>query len=218
MVQSHAQHYREKYEQGVIRRDHTLNLYNQFLENLGEKQSLEELVARILVRKKIVRILDIGCGNGNALAELKQLFGEKVYTLGIDLIPPDTKENVDEFLEGDVHEVPIPMECDLILSFRALHEMGNLSKLIPKLAKSLTPGGRAYLWIRMREANEGKPVFVGEMNTAEEKALHGLAANREINGSMMLLQSVETPIPVTYESQPRKSMIGGYIVLLHRPL
>ncbi len=218
MVQSHAQKYREKYEQGVIRRDHTLSLYNQFLENLGEKQTLEDLVARILVRKKTVRILDVGCGNGNALAELKQLFGEKVYTLGIDLIPPDTKENVDEFLEGDIHEVPIPHECDLILSFRALHEMGNLSKLIPKLARSLAHGGRAYLWIRMREANEGTPVFVGEMNKDEENALHALADNREIHGSMMLLQSVEIPIPVTYESQPRKSVIGGYVVLLHRSI
>lgn len=218
MVSSPADKYREKYSQGVILRDHTLNLYNQFLENLGEKQTLEHIVERILARKSVCRILDVGCGNANALRALKELFGEHIYTLGIDLLPPDDKQNVDEFLEGDIHDVPIPHACDLVLSFRALHEMGNLLKLVPKLAHSLAPGGRAYLWIRIRDAHEGTPQFVGEMNGNEERVLHALAANREINGCTMLLQPVEIPIPVTHETQARESVIGGYVVLLHRSL
>lgn len=213
-----SSHYKEKYAQGVIRRDHSLELYDQFLANLGEKQPLEQLVHRVLRRKTPCRILDIGCGEGNALAKLKELYGERIHTAGIDLIPLTHKKNVDEFVEGDVHEAALPIDCDIILSFRSLHEMGGLKTLIPKLAHSLAKGGRAYLWIRMRDASEGNPEFVGEMNEQEEKDLHSLAMLPELNGCMLLLQAVEVPIPVTHDEDKRQSMIGGYIALLHKPL
>jgi SAM-dependent methyltransferase len=220
MVSHHerAQRYLKRYAQGVILRSHSLEQYNQFLENLGEKQSLEKIVEQIIQRKRLCKILDVGCGNANALKTLKKMFEERIHTIGMDLLPPETREGLDEFIEGDVHTIPIPTHCDLILSFRALHEMGNLHSLIPKIAHSLDKGGRGYLWLRMLEMVGQKPLFVGEMNKKEEKALVELGVKKEIEDCQVMVQPVEIPIPVNNENDPRETAIGGYIVLLHRPL
>jgi hypothetical protein len=70
----------------------------------------------------------------------------------------------------------------------------------------------------MREAPEGKPEFVREMSEKEEHDLHALAVQDEVEGCALLLQAVEVPIPVTHEAGERKMMIGGYVLLLHKPL
>ncbi len=213
-----AKKYFERYAQGVVIRDHSLELYDRFLENLGEKQSLEQLVHRVLRRKEKCRLLDLGCGNANALREIKGLFGKRVHTIGMDLLSPSIIQGVDEFIEGDVHAQSFPGACDLILSFRSIHEMGGIRSLIPAIASSLEKGGRAYCWIRMRESPEGKTLFVGEMNEREENDLHALATQSSMNGCTLLLQPVEVPIPVLNENAERNTMIGGYVLLLHRPL
>ena len=169
MVSSPSQKYVEHYAQGVILRDNTLNEYNTFLHNMGEEATLQKIAAGYVKRNGKCRVLDVGCGNGQALHELKQHVGSVVRTLGIDLLPLRDEKMIDEFIQGDVHEVPFPHDCHVIVSFRALHEMGGFSTLLPKFARALTPGGRAYLWVRMREMVENKIQFVGEINEREEK-------------------------------------------------
>ncbi len=213
-----AQKYVDQYSQGVIIRDHSLELYDQFLQNLGENQTLEQLVQRVLRRKEVCRILDVGCGNANALQKLKELFGKRIHTMGIDLLPPVVQKGLDQFIEGDVHTQTFPERCDLIVSFRSIHQMGGIRTLVPVVARALEKGGRAYCWIRMREAPEGKPEFVGEMSEREEHDLHALTAQNEVEGCTLLLQAVEVPIPVTHDADERRVMIGGYVLLIHRPL
>lgn len=209
-----ARKYREKYAQGVIIRDNDLSTYNQFLHNLGENKTLLEIVRTILQRKKSCRVLDVGCGNANALHELKQHAGMGVYTMGIDLLPLEHASYVDEFIQGDVHESPIPGACDLIVSFRALHEMGGFAVLLPRLAHALAPGGRAYLWVRAREYANGGPAFVGEMNPLEEKALTSLAEKSILDGCKVMVR----PVAQHVEEGPRaQSFVAGYAVLLFRP-
>lgn len=212
--EARARKYREKYAHGVIIRDNDLSAYNQFLHNLGENKTLLEIVRTILQRKKSCRILDVGCGNANALHELKQHAGAGVHTIGIDLLPLEHASYVDAFIQGDVHESPIPGECDLILSFRALHEMGDLSTLLLRFAAALAPAGRAYLWIRMREYANGGPVFVGEMNILEEKTLLALEEKPVLDGCKIMVH----PVMQRMEGGSRaQSFVAGYAVLLFRP-
>jgi SAM-dependent methyltransferase len=42
----------------------------------------------LLKNKKKIKILEVGCGYGRAIIELKKLFGEKVETFGINAEPP----------------------------------------------------------------------------------------------------------------------------------
>ncbi len=217
IMSSPAPKYVERYSQGVILRDNTLREYNTFLHNLGEENPLEKIAAGHIQKNGLCRILDIGCGNGQALHELKQHVGSLVHTIGIDLLPLHDAISLDEFTQGDALDTPFPMNCHLIVSFRALHEMGHFSSLLPRIARSLSSGGRAYLWIRMRDVNGEKMVWVGEMDAEEEGYLRLLTAQRELDGCKVLVEPVLVPVPITHEKDPRETIAGGYIVLLMRP-
>ena len=115
-----------------------------------------------LKKQKTVKILDVGCGEGQALAELKEKFGKQVKVCGIDLLP--AKASLDEMVVGDALKKEWPKGCDLIISFRALHEIGNPEKVLEKAEKALIIGGKAILLFRAMEFNEGKLSWQGEMN------------------------------------------------------
>jgi SAM-dependent methyltransferase len=206
--------YEEKYSLGVILRDNTLKEYNTFLQNLGEYTPLQKMTAEYVKQKGSCRVLDIGCGNGQALHELKQHVSSLVHTAGIDLLPLHDKKMLDEFTCGNVHDVPLPSECDIILSFRALHEMGSLEKLIPRITKSLASNGRAYLWVRFRYVNHGKILLEGEMNEHEEKYLQTLSSQRELNGCRVLVDTITLPLPGQIRGQ--MTYAAGYVVVFLR--
>ncbi len=212
-----AQKYRERYAQGVILRDQTLKQYNTFLQNLGENTPLEKMAAEYIRQKGSCRILDIGCGNGQALHEVKQHVSSLVHTVGVDLLPLEDSRMLDEFIQGDVHTVPLSRECDIIVSFRALHEIGNFSTLLPRIAHALAPGGRAYLWIRFRDAH-GTHAFEGEMSRVEEAYLEKLSTLSSLEGCRVLVEKVpvaETTSPaLRTHAQP---LSAGYVVLFMRP-
>jgi SAM-dependent methyltransferase len=216
-MSSHSQKYVERYSQGVILRDNSLREYNHFLRNLGENNSLEKIAAEYITKNGSCRILDVGCGNGQALHELKQHVGSLVHTLGIDLLPLSDSNMLDEFTQGDVHDVPLPTQCHLILSFRALHEMGNFSELLPRIAHALARAGRAYLWIRFREEYGNNVVFVGEMNAHEEAYLKHLSSQRELNGCNVLVEPVHVPHLTNGSTETLSQVVSGYVVLLMRP-
>lgn len=215
-MSSPASKYVDRYSQGVILRDNTLREYNTFLHNLGENTSLEKIAANYIQKNGQCRVLDIGCGNGQALHELKQHVGSLVHTIGIDLLPLADATSLDEFTQGDALDTPFPANCHLIVSFRALHEMGHFSTLLPRIARSLSSGGRAYLWIRMRDTLNGRPAWVGEMNGEEEEYLRHLTAQRELSGCKVLVEPVLVPVPISHEKDPREHVAGGYVVLLMR--
>lgn len=212
-MQSPASKYLARYSQGVILRDNSLREYNAFLRNLDENTPLEKLAAQYIQKYGKCRVLDVGCGNGQALHELKQHVGSLVHTLGIDLLPLSNPRMLDEFVEGDVHEVPIPQNCHIILSFRALHEMGSLDALLPKLASALAPGGRAYLWVRMREWIENRIHLVGEMSEQEEKSLLQMGQQKDLHGAKILVEPFEQTIG---DESRHVSFVAGYAVLLFR--
>jgi SAM-dependent methyltransferase len=219
MMVSPASKYVERYSQGVILRDNSLREYNHFLRNLGEKTPLEKIAAEYIQKNGQCRVLDIGCGNGQALHELKQHVGSLVHTMGVDLLPLHDAVSLDEFTQGDALDTPFPANCHLIVSFRALHEMGHFSTLLPRIAQSVARGGRAYLWIRMRDTFNGRLEWVGEMNAKEEEYLRALVVDslRELNGCKVLVEPVLVPAPIQRENDPREMIAGGYVVLLMRP-
>ncbi|MFH0970679.1 MAG: class I SAM-dependent methyltransferase [Candidatus Diapherotrites archaeon] len=206
--------YKEKYAQGVIIRDHSLEEYNRFLHTAGENQTIEKIIHRILRRKETCQLLDIGCGNGNALHTLKKLYHSRLITIGMDLIPPQQMEGIDTFIEGDVHAQTIPTECDLILSFRALHEMGKIAHLLSRIGESLSKGGRAYAWIRMRDRIGGKTVFLGEMNETEEKELISFSSKQHAHYRVLCNPSI---MPIK-EKETSSTFIAGYSIMLYAPL
>ena len=132
-----------------------LQIYNEFLANVGEKKTLQQLVESIIKRKGKVVVLDVGSGNAGALAELKTQYANKIEVRGIDLedLDSEKKSKIDVFVNGDFLDVELPQKNDIVFSFRTLHEVGEIEKIVSKIEQSLAPLGKAVLLIRVRDEN-----------------------------------------------------------------
>ena len=142
--------------------DHANSLakYDFFLKNMGVEQSLLELAKNAVHASGHAKIFDIGCGEAGALKELKKKFGEKITVSGIDALPVS---GLDEFVSGDAAEKDFPKNCDIIVSFRALHEIAHLELVFKKISDSLTTDGQAFLSIRCQQFVGGKIFFHGNL-------------------------------------------------------
>lgn len=157
----------KKYGLGIVDLSQSLEQYDFFLEKFPKQPKIKSLVSNALNKNGVAKILDLGCGSAQALNELKQLLGKKVFTTGIDLIKP--KFSTDLFFEGDAFELQFPSNADLLFSFRAMHEIGELEKVFEKICNCLSFSGKAFLSIRL----------FNESNC--EKKWHGLMGEKEFN-------------------------------------
>ncbi len=194
---------KEKYSVGLVSRDNDLKNYNYFLSTLGETHTLEEIIDTYAAKQKLVRVLDLGCGNAQALHELKEKMGKKVRTIGMDLLPLETKK-LDEFVEGDAIVKELPKDCDVIISFRALHDMGHIAEVLSKVAYALRTKGKAYLWIRLKEDNDPAK-FTGEMSFKDQVFLNDLCGKS-------LFQTCKVHAKKVPDTNPPQ----GYAIVLER--
>jgi len=153
--------YVEKYSLGVVEIKNSIEQYNSFFKNMGFKEPIEKLIEARLKNKKVVKVLDVGCGNGGFLADLNDLFGEKIHAIGVDLLAPEKPLN--EVILGDAVEVNFPKDVDFVFSFRTLHEIGEPEKIIEKVYNSLAKEGKAFLSFRTAD------LYVGGKGIAELK-------------------------------------------------
>ena len=160
----------------------SLEMYNKFLSNVGEKKTLQQLVESIIKRKGKAVVLDVGCGNAGALAELKKIYNSKIEVRGIDLegLDADEKSKVDVFVGGDFLEKKLPQKNDLVFSFRSLHEVGEIEKIVSKIEQSLAPLGKAVLLIRVRDENGA---LEGEVQEDDEEFIVKLAKKGKMGKS-----------------------------------
>jgi len=159
-------------------RSNTLELYNTFLSNVGEKKTLQQLIDSIIKRKGKAVVLDLGCGNAGALNDLKKLYGARVSVKGIDLEKPEF--NIDEFVQGNFLEAKLPQKNDLVFSFRALHESGEIEKMVSRTEQSLAPLGKALLVIRIAD---DKGIFEGQITEQDMEFLVKISRKKSIGNS-----------------------------------
>lgn len=100
-----------------------------------------------------IRILDVGCSDGEAAAHLKEKLleaGLKVSMSGIDLAPEVAREarrNLDGFYEGNIEDARIDEKFDIVLCARLMrfalpHEQ---KRLVRACARCCAPGGALIL-------------------------------------------------------------------------
>ncbi len=185
-------------------RSNSLQKYNFFLKNMGLEQTLQELVQEIIQEKGSAKIFDIGCGEAGVLKELKTLFGKQITVSGIDAIPVT---GLDEFVQGDAAKAVFPKNCDLIVSFRALHEIGHLEKVFGKISESLSFGGRAFLSIRCQQEMGGKIFFHGNLTQNDLDFLEKVEKKEEFQKMKALVFKV-------MEKGQKKEFAAGINVFL----
>ncbi len=171
--------YLGKYSLGVVETENSLQSYNSFYRNMGFAEPIGKLIESRLKDKVFVRVMDIGCGNGGFLRDLKKRFGEGVHTIGVDLIAPEKKP--DQSIVGDALEMEFPKDIDFIFSFRSLHEIGEPEKMVEKVYNSLAPEGRAFLSFRAMDLLAGGN-GLAELRSKEITALLKMVRSRRLKG------------------------------------
>jgi len=187
--------------------ENSLEQYNLFFKNMGFEQSIEQLIEDRLKGNVFVKVLDLGCGNGGFLADLRKKFGEQVHTIGADLL--DAEKHPDEMIIGDALESSFPKEIDFVFSFRTLHEVGEPEKIVEKVYDSLAEGGKAYLSFRtldMYSPEKG----LAEIQEKEIKQLQEMVRSRKLKSFSV------NGFEVTVKDDAGKKHIAGVNVFLEK--
>ncbi|GEM_PF-2669542 len=119
-------------------------------------------VAAIIKEKGKCRILDLGCGSGRFLAQLKRIFGEKVETHGLSIQNPKNPK-IDKMHVGLFETARFAGKFDIIVSNHSLQYALNTSMAVQNACNSLEKGGEAFLHIGGKESPFTK---VGRKETA----------------------------------------------------
>lgn len=169
---------RKFYSTGGRDVENSIDSYDRYLRSMGPGLSLDGLITGVLKHHTPCRLLDLGCGNAGMLAGLVKKYGSRIEAHGLDLVPPAVVPRGVRFRGGDAAAAALPEDCDIILSFRALHEIGRVDDVLFRIAPALGPGGRAFLSFRIAELNaQGQIEFQGCMTAAalERLRVHGKA-------------------------------------------
>lgn len=100
-----------------------------------------------------LKILDLGCGAGTVLGELKQIFGDRIRTVGqvLEKSPGEKYQGIDRIAEGPFPQKRLHESFDIIFSHMGSIDYSRLPlQAIEETAKLLKHGGIAIVGL---EAN-----------------------------------------------------------------
>ena len=193
-------------------RSNSIQKYNFFLKNMQAETTLEKEVEDFLKKKKVVRILDLGCGKAQALKELKEKFGSKVFIAGIDLVKTD---GLDEFFEASALEASFPKNIDLVVSFRAMHFFSPLDVVFEKISGCLAKGGKAFLSVRCQQFVGSSLLFHGNLNAKDLDFLKKISKEKSCFGVKCLVIEVKEKKTIVLINPTSGRKIPAQIELVH---
>ncbi|HWO59994.1 MAG TPA: class I SAM-dependent methyltransferase [Umezawaea sp.] len=132
------------------------------------------------------RWLDLCCGSGRALEDARALFGDRVRTVGLDLVDHFAVEGP-EFVVGSLATWRPEGAFDLITCVHGLHYVGDKLGAISRAASWLAPGGR----------------FTANLDVADVRDEDGAPLGRKLTGALRAAG-------FTYDTRRRVvSCVGG---------
>ena len=99
-------------------------------------------------QRRPFKVLNVGCGAGTALAELKERFGNKIKTVGavMEKTPGEKYKGVDRLLVGDIKSANPRERYDLVYSYiGAVIHSGLKTTVLDRIISFLKPGGQAII-------------------------------------------------------------------------
>ena len=135
------------------RRNRSLSGYSEAM-----RVDLNGKIKSILKKRGACKLLDVGCGDGHALAEAKHHYGPHLKAHGLRLYGKRDYKNfsdemiqtmVDKIMVGSIENYVFKEKYDLIVSFAGgTHYTVNPPLAIEKIANALNVGGEAHLQIK----------------------------------------------------------------------
>ena len=157
--------------------------YERFRE---ERQQPFYDLLKLVIPKKSMRILDLGCGTGELTREMHRHFkAQKTHGVdSSDAMLERSKESAEPgvtFARGNIEDTAEDGAWDLVLSNAALHWVADHERVLARLTKALAPGGQ--LAIQM-PANQDHPSHVVAEELAGEapfvEVLRGQGARQHV--------------------------------------
>lgn len=107
---------------------------------------------------KVGRILDVGCGNGNYLAFLREkgwsCYGTEVNDFAISWMTDHLGLKI---LKGELYNIAFPEEYfDVITFWGSLEHTSDPFKVLERTYKLLKPGGKVIIWLNNIESFEAR--------------------------------------------------------------
>ena len=109
---------------------------------------LLDLLAETAAPRRPGRVLEIGCGTGLLTGRLVKRWPEVEQLFLNDLVPAcgSLAASLGEgervgFLAGDIEELALPPDLDLVVSSSTLHWVHDLAALLKRIGQALNPGG-----------------------------------------------------------------------------
>lgn len=155
-------------------------MHNWRPDKYERSSSAQRLWAEELIRKIEIsgdeRVLDIGCGDGRITASIADLVPEG-SVLGIDSSEGMVSFAKEKFATGDHPNLSFQLgdarnldfdgEFDLVVSFAALHWVGDHRPVLRGIRRALKPGGRTFLQFGGR-GNAALPLAIADEMIKED--------------------------------------------------
>lgn len=113
---------------------------------------LSQLIKKLLLKKKVVVLLEVGCGGGRNLAFLKREFGDKVDLYGTDLSNKSIQFaktlGIGHFAQAAIPNVPFDETFDVVLFVDILEHLPDIelfNAMLQKAKSILKPQGMIYI-------------------------------------------------------------------------
>jgi len=121
--------------------DSPLSNYNSFCPGLYN--SIQDMVQETIAKKGNCKILEIGCGEGNAANQIKQMFGNKISYDALDIIEPKHKNSMN-WLNENIDSFKPDSKYDIIFSVNGLIYGYDDIKNYFKFANALNKDGKIF--------------------------------------------------------------------------
>ncbi|HEY2721011.1 MAG TPA: class I SAM-dependent methyltransferase [Chitinophagaceae bacterium] len=123
-----------------------------YKEWLIREHSANKLIQYLAGKRKVLNILEVGCGNGWLAAQFSKISGSNVAGIDINQIELaqakrvfDHIENV-EFINCEITDAPICVEkFDVIIFAASVQYFSSLHKIIEQALRLLVPGGEIHI-------------------------------------------------------------------------